>query len=378
MSAPGSPIDGLPAERRLLLVKLADLGDAVLLSAAVDAATRALPGWRLDLLLGSAAAPVFAFDERVRRVWGFDRRLIEGKRVVSPASLLAWGKLLWALRRERYDAVIVAHHLTTPLGALKLASVALASGAPVRAGLENGRGWFLNVREPDGGFGAVCEGAYWVRLVGAVTAQDRALGGRHVQGRLGIRVGQAARDRAAALLPVDAPRPVVALHHGLGGWMPSRAWKAEGYARVAELLWERVGGTLLLIGGPEERAAALEAARFASAPVRVLAGETDVQGLAALLDRCDLYVGPDSGPMHVAEAVGAPIVSLWGPTNERAWGPCEELGAAPAECLRAPDRPAPWVYVGHRMGDPRRPPDLGSLDPERVAEAVVRGLRTED
>ncbi len=353
---------------RLLIVKLADLGDAVLLTAAVNAASTSLPQYDLDLLLGLAGVPVFEHDSRVHKVWAFDRHLIAGRRALSPRSLLAWGRLLWSLRRERYDAVILAHHMTTMFGTLKLASLALACGAPVRVGLDNGRGWFLNMRYPDGGHGAVCEGAYWVRLVGVLAR-------RPVRGRLSLHVYPAAEHRASDLLPDPVERPLVAIHHALGGWMPSRAWTPDGYARVADVLHSRLGGTLLLIGGSEERAAAEEVAHLVRAPVRVLAGETDVQTLMALLRRCDLYLGPDSGVMHLAEALQVPIVSLWGPTNEAAWGPCEEIGAGRAICLRAANRPEPWVYVRHRMGDPYRASDLGDLAPEVVAEAAIKLLR---
>lgn len=362
-----APLNAPTRRPRLLLVKLGDLGDAVLLTAAVDAVSRHLPEYDLDLLLGLAGAPVFERDLRVRRVWAFDRRLIEGRRAISPTSLLAWGRLLWTLRRERYDAVILSHHFTTLLGTQKLASVALACGAPVRVGLDNGRGWFLSRRLPDGGFGAVCEGACWVRLVGAL-ADVRACG------RLSILMPPDARVRTAELLPEDAARPVIAMHHALGGWIPSRAWNAEGYAQVAGILHRRLGGTLLLIGGPEERLAAEQVARMASVPMRVVAGKTDVLGLATLLQECDLYLGPDSGPMHLASALRTPVVSLWGPTNEVAWGPCPEIGTGRSVCLRAPDRPAPWIYVGHKMGDVYRDSDLGALDPSRVAEAAIRLL----
>lgn len=362
-----SPAGSSRRRSRLLMVKLADLGDAVLLSAALDAAATALPDHEVDVLVGVAGAPLYRHDPRVRRVWAFDRKLLAGRRAFTPRSLLAWGKLLWSLRRERYDAILLAHHLTTILGTLKVASLALACGAPIRVGLDNGRGDFLNLRYPDRGLGALCEGAYWVRLVGV-------LAGSAVRGRLGIRVDPEAEATVDGLLGVPIARPLIAIHHGTGGWIPARAWKAEGYAEVATAVYEHVGGTLLLIGGLEEREAAEEVARLAAVPTRVLAGQTGVSELAALLRRCDLYLGPDSGPMQLAAALGTPVVSLWGPTNEAAWGPCAEIGAARAVCLRPPDRPRPWVYVGHRMGDPYRESNPGSFNPADVTGAVLRSL----
>ena len=359
---------------RVLLVKLGDLGDTVLLTAAVDAAVRYLPGFDLHLLIGEAGAPIFARDPRIRRVWSFDRRRIEGRRAFSPRSIYLWGRLLWYLRRERYSAIVLAHHLTTVLGTLKLASIALASGASIRVGLDNGRGRFLTHAERDGGFGRRCEGAYWVRLIGSLAwARKCDTSCDQIDGRLSIHIEAGAETHAAKLLR-GAERPLVAVHHGLGGWIPSRAWRPEGYARVIETVQERFGGTILLIGGPEERHAASEIASLTSTPVRVLAGETDVSALMAVLSRCDLYVGPDSGPMHLAEALGTPVVSLWGPTNERAWGPCPEIGSSPAITVRAADRPRPTLYVGHAMGDVRRAADLGSLDAARVADAATELL----
>jgi len=357
---------------RLLLVKLADLGDAVIVSTALNATRETLPEFEVDLLLGSAGAPLYVGDARVRRVHSFDRRLIEGCRVLSPLSLYAWGRLLWALRRERYEVVILAHHLTTLLGALKLASAALATGATVRAGLDNGRGWFLNRRVPDRGFGVKREGEYWTELVSAVA-------GRESRTSPSLAIQPAALRSARALLEAErATRPLIALHHGLGGWIPSRGWTVEGFAQVAALLHERTGGTVLLVGGPEEREAAQAVGGLSGVHTVVLAGRTDVPTLVALLSLCDVFVGTDTGVMHVAAAVGVPVVSLWGPTNEAAWGPLVSPGGNAAVCLRAPDRPTPWVYVGRSMGDVRRPSDLGSLDPCVVAEAALNILKEVD
>ncbi len=281
---------------------------------------------------------------------------------------------MWRLRRERYSAIVLAHHLTTVLGTLKLASIALGSGAPIRVGLDNGRGTFLTHAERDGGFGRICEGAYWARLIRVLALAHHCVASNdQIHGHLSIYKEAIAENQTAELLR-GAERPIVAVHHGLGGWIPSRAWRPGGYAEVIEIVQERFDGTILLISGPEERHAALEIASLTATPVRILAGETDVPVLIAVLNQCDLYVGPDSGPMHLAEALGTPVVSLWGPTNERAWGPCPEIGSSPAITVRAADRPRPTLYVGHAMGDVHRASDLGSLDPVRVADAATELL----
>jgi len=355
--------------RRLLIVKLGDLGDAVILTAAVDAASSCLPEYSIDVLLGSAGGEVFACDERVNKVITFDRKLIEGIRAFTPRSIIAWIKLLWSVYRRHYDIVIFAHHMTTFLGTLKLFSIALASGASLRAGIDNGRGWFLNASLPDQGFGAKCEGAYWRDIVLALAPCASG-------GNLGIKVCPESYAKADSLLGNNIARPLIAVHHGLGGWIPGRAWRAELYAKVIDRLHQLLGGSFILIGGPEEVGGAEEIIKASRTELVNLVGKTSVQVLAAVLSRCDLYIGPDSGPMHVAEAVGTKIVSLWGPTNERAWGPCEEIGAPPSVCIRAPNRPKPSLYVGHKMGNVSQACDLGDIDPESVVDAAIRLLRS--
>ncbi|MEJ7654120.1 MAG: glycosyltransferase family 9 protein [Chloroflexia bacterium] len=135
---------------------------------------------------------------------------------------------------------------------------------------------------------------------------------------------------------------------------------------------------MLLVGGPEER----EAAQAVGALGRAYGGARGTHRRAdagrAALASATCSSGLDAGVMHVAAAVGVPVVSLRGPTNEAAWGPLVSPGGDTAVCLRAPDRPTPWVYVGRSMGDVRRPSDLGSLDPCVVAEAALNILKEVD
>lgn len=363
---PRANAQGLGVLPRLLLVKLGDLGDSVLLTPALDALSRYAPEYEVDLLVGGAGAPVFHGDLRVRRLLCFDRHATEGRKAFTPRGAATWLTLLAEVRRGRYDALLLAHHFTTFLGSLKLDSLLATCGARLRVGLDNGRGKLLTDRVPDLGFGALPEAEYWLALVGQLV-------GMEVYGRLSPSMS-AATDGALPPLGESVHRPLVVVHHGLGGWMPSRAWRAEGYARVADELALRADASIVLIGGRAEREAAGQVKRLMRAGSVSLAGLTDYAALAALLRLADLYIGPDSGPMQLAAALGTPTVSLWGPTNERAWAPVQRLGAGPSVCVRAPDRPRPWVYVGHRMGDRTRKLDLGSIDPEMVVQAALRLL----
>ena len=129
-----------------------------------------------------------------------------------------------------------------------------------------------------------------------------------------------ARDRAAAAaaLPDDG-RPLVALH--LGASDPRRRWPVRHFAAVADDLAAR-GGRLLVVGsGPDDAHAARALRAAVRAPVIDLVDRLSLPALAGLLARCALVVGNDSGPRHLAAAVGAPTVGVFLAPNALSAGP---------------------------------------------------------
>lgn len=126
--------------------------------------------------------------------------------------------------------------------------------------------------------------------------------------------------------------PIVGLAPG-ARWALKK-WTPERFAEVGAAL-QTQGAELLLVGGPQDRA---EIDRILGALPRPALGDTTALGLAdlaALLARLELLVSVDSGPAHLAQAVGTPVVSLFGPTSFRRWGPAEGMGgvvALPLAC----------------------------------------------
>ncbi len=115
------------------------------------------------------------------------------------------------------------------------------------------------------------------------------------------------------------PSPLVAIHPGSGA--PVKAWRSSAWARVADALAVRHGARIVITGGPGERrlAEAVAGAMYHSAIV--IAGQTTLGQLGALLRRCALALGPDSGPLHLAVAMGTPTIHLFGPVDARLFGP---------------------------------------------------------
>jgi exopolysaccharide biosynthesis WecB/TagA/CpsF family protein len=334
----------------ILVVKLSDIGDVLTATPALRALRETFPAARINVLVPPNSAPVLAQSPLVDNVIIFDKfqydRPIDA---LKPSSLAALVRFARDLRRQRYDCLVILHHLTTRWGTLKYAALALASGAKVRAGLDNGRGWFLTHRMRDHGFGARHEVEYWLDVVGTIGAVTEDIS---LQMTIGAEDEAFANDQIPP--PLSPPYqgedggrcPLVAIHPGSGGYSLARRWSAGGFVSVADALVERCGANIVLVGTPADGVS--QVASLMRSEVVNLEGKTNLSQLAAILKRCSLFIGADSGVMHLAAAVGTPLVAIFGPSNHHAWGPWPRDGHH--IILRADLPCSPCSYVGYRVG----------------------------
>ena len=111
---------------------------------------------------------------------------------------------------------------------------------------------------------------------------------------------------------------LIGIHPG-GNWV-YKLWDAENYARVANALVGKRNAAILLFAGPNERELQAQVANMMDIPP-ILVQTEDLRHLAALIAACDVYIGNDTGPMHIAAAVDTPVVALFGSTNPIRSGP---------------------------------------------------------
>lgn len=102
---------------------------------------------------------------------------------------------------------------------------------------------------------------------------------------------------------------------------PTKNWPPESFARLARLLRERVGGTCFIIGGSQDAEVGDRIVQEAGEQVVNLCGRTTLPELGGYLSRMNLLITVDSGPMHMAAAVGAPVLAIFGATDPRRTGP---------------------------------------------------------
>ncbi|MEJ5888262.1 glycosyltransferase family 9 protein [Pseudokineococcus marinus] len=369
--AAGPGDDGGPA-RRVLAVRLDSDGDVLLTGPAVVALGTGADGAprEVDLLVspqGRAAAHLLpgVAEVRVEQVpWsGY------APAPADPAALQAL--VAWMAGRAHEEVVVFTSFHQSPL---PMALLARLAGAPRVVGTsEDYPGSLLDVRHRrPGGADGSGGGHEVLAALDLVAATGRAVPGRP---RLAVRADLV--DAAERSLPAPPPgaRGLVVLHPGAS--VPARAPSPAVAADAAAALVDD-GWTVALTGSPAEaplvadvRERASRAGPGAGGRLVDLAGATDLAGLAALLRRADAVVVGNTGPAHLAAAVGTPVVSLFSPVvpAERwaPWGvPTVLLGdqGAPCALSRARECPVP----GH--------PCL-QLDGRSVVEAVrsVVGVR---
>ncbi len=366
-----------PQFRRILAVKLADLGDLLAVTPALQAIRAAHPSARIDLLVPPSSAELLRGSPFLDRIVTFDKFAFDSLRgLLDPRSVARSLLFLLKLRGTGYDTVVIFHHFTTRWGALKFGMLSIASGARIRAGLDNGRGRFLNRKASDSGFGAMHEVDYWLQVAALIGAD--AYGGWRPQ----LPVSKADREKAVRLLSVIGGDngPLVAMHPGAGAYSRARIWPVKGFGEVARNLVRAYNARIVIVGGPDEveTAARLEG-MVGEGGVLNLAGRTNIHETAAVLERCDLFVGNDSGPMHIAASMGVPVVAIFGPSNSRAWGPYNPPMEESKHRIVSRDLPCmPCFYRHHSLGlregcGPR--PCLTGLPASAVLAACVEVLK---
>ncbi len=119
---------------------------------------------------------------------------------------------------------------------------------------------------------------------------------------------------------IDSRRPLIAFNPG-ASFGPAKRWFPERYAVLADRLVQEADAEILLLGSTSEMSIASQISQQMSRKPHNLVGLTDLPTLIGVISRCQLMVGNDSGPMHLAAALGIPQVAIFGSTDEKATGP---------------------------------------------------------
>ncbi len=353
--------------RRILVIRLDLIGDLVLSLTLVRALKRRYPEAEIDLLALPSSAPIASADPDLAAIIPYDPNV--WRRPKALVNVRYWQdalRLLRRLRGSKYDLAISVFGTWAGL-------LALLSGAPRRVGFgeESYPGFMTDS----------VKGRHWkpgdhqhevdyclelARAAGAHTTEEDRIPRLFVESH--------ARETVEALLEqegLQAAKPLIACHVSSHNGL-SKRWPLPYWARLLDRLITEDGAGIVLTGAPNDLPF-IEAVteRMKEKPI-VLAGKTSLPQLAALFERCDLMISGDSGPMHIAAAVGCPLIAIHGPTDPAMSGPVSPK----ARILRSPIWCSPCYHA-------RGPADcrfyttqcMKDITPDQVLHAAHEKLR---
>jgi heptosyltransferase-3 len=286
--------------KNILIIKLRYIGDVLLATPTVRAIKAARPDVRVTMMVNRGTEEVLSGNQDLDEIVVLDK-----------GSLAAQSRLIAGLRSRRFDTVI---DLTD---GDRSAFLSWVSGAPVRIGFNDENRW---------------RGKYYTQVVQPVPGVQHRID-RDLDALKPLNIQAGSKDLQLWLTPeemnsadqlldqlgVQRSQSMVILQPGARYWF--KAWPPERFAELADLLTSQYSCQVLIGGSNQDFDLAQQIRQMAKSSPIVMAGRTTVKQFAAIAKKSALFVGSDSGAMHIASAVGTPVVALFGPSNPREWGP---------------------------------------------------------
>ena len=269
--------------KRILVFSFSFIGDAVLSTSVIQPLRRHFSDAHITFLVGPRAFDLLVTDPNIDAALVYDNR---GEHAGWKGRL----RLIKTLRREKFDIVVNLRDSLTAL-CIGAAHWGIVRGDSNRHAVTR----YLEVLQRHG-----------------VATTDA-----HPHLRL-TEVEHAAAHRFLAEAGRTSEQLLIGIHPG-GNW-EYKLWDAKNYAQLANALCKKQKASILLFAGPNERKLQTQVAKMMDAPP-ILVQTENLRHLAALISVCDVYIGNDTGPMHIAAAVGTPVVALFGSTNHIRSGP---------------------------------------------------------
>ncbi len=287
--------------KRILIVLLGAIGDVIRALPVLGRLRQSYPEAYIAWAVEPVVTPLLVNHPALNEVIVYQRN----------RGLLAFFPFLWAVRQRRFDLVLdLQRHFKSGL-------VSFCSRAPVRLGFHRRNAKEVNWLFSTHRLAPIEE--FTSKLAQYLEFAD-TLGVTNGEVGFGLRLSAEEEKRVDHLL-THTPHSFAAFF--LGSRWESRFWFTDYTAEVACRLVEEFALGVVLLGGPGEKKFAEEVTRQARVPVTNLTGQTGLRELIGIFQRARIAMGPDSGPMHVAAAVGVPVVSLWGatsPARSAPWG----------------------------------------------------------
>lgn len=286
------PLQEYPAHR-IALIKPSALGDIIHSLPVLTALRQRYPNAHITWIVNRGYEPLLIGHPDLNSTLPFDRSAARGG---ITRGLWSYGVFLKRCRTERFDLVIDLQ------GLLRSALMVAACGAARRVGLSTARegaAWFYSDVVPVADFNAIhAVDRYWL-VASAFGAGD---GPKQFR----VPINPIARRWAIDAL-LDCPRPWLAV--AVGSRWRTKRWPPQSFAELIARMQRRFGGTAIFVGSKDEIALSQSTAGLIDGPFRDYTGRTTLPQLSGLLAEVDALLGNDTGPLHLAAALGRPVAA---------------------------------------------------------------------
>jgi heptosyltransferase-3 len=337
---------------RILVVRTDRLGDVILTLPLLSALRQAYPRAHLAMLLLRYTGAIVEGHRDVDEILWYD----------EPGGVVPFGKMLSQLRQGRFDVAIAVYPRFRIAALLFLSRIRIRIGSGFRfySILFNRR---VYEHRKDA---RRHELEYNLNLLGPLGMTPPDLGG---EADFGIVVPAASRERVEGLLKRSGiGRPFAVLHPGTG--KSAREWSRAKIGELGARIGEDLGMPVVVTGTDSEAGLVHEVAAHAGHSAVELAGVLSLKDLAALLQLASVWVGHSTGPLHLAVAVGTPVVGLYPQLtamNARRWGPYTRRSR-----VHVPDKPEDCAECENGVGGVCACMDSISVDAVVKSVAAIR------
>jgi heptosyltransferase III len=317
----------------ILLIRLRSLGDAILTLPLIEALNQWRPELNQSILIETPYAPVFQFHPAVN-----ETLMLRSRKGFDPDGWTRFGAIM-ELRRRHFPAVLNLHGGTTSR------LLTIASGARLRIGQISHRGsWLYNRRFPAS---SVIWNRQSLHTVENQLGIIRWLGLPIPSQPPTLYIGETSRIRIHQRL-ADA---------GISGYfliqptatLPTKQWKPECFAQIGDWLYRQYKLPVIYTAAPNEKQV-LAGVRESALEQHIYWSDLPLMELFALIEKCRLFIGCDSGPTHAAAALKKPMAVVWGSSDFNAWHPWQtdyEAVRSELPCIPCPG------YTCKEFGEPK-------------------------
>jgi predicted lipopolysaccharide heptosyltransferase III len=332
--------------KRILLIRLRRIGDVILTTPAISALREGIPAATISYIIEKP------YRELVERNPDLDKVIVLEKK----QSLREFFKLIRQIRKEKYDVVLDFH------GGPRASYITLFSKAKLKVGYRiKYKSFIYHLKLPrrpkEGHFHSV---ESHINLVKALGVDVKSLPPLYLPQAKKTEV-----EKVKKLIEENAlgGHKIITLHISAGNAF--RNWGVDNLVKLTNLLAQQPDVKVILIGTSEDQKAEEEILKKSKASLLSLVGRLNLREVKELISHSSLFVGPDSGPMHIAASTSTPIVALFGPNLPAFNAPWQAKAFVIEKELDCrPCKQRNCIHEDFRC--------LRSIDPEEVYQACLR------